>query len=115
MVALVRQEKEKLSSTTTCLSLRPPYPAYIATKAYLMGSTMTNFQKFDSLKGSIREQVSRFIDALGPFAHNADFSKEDLVTVMQQMKKPWFMFACMVYLTNSMFSWRILRFLLSPS
>lgn len=50
MVALVRQEKEKMSSAATCLSLRPPYLASIAMKPYPVGYTMPNFQRFNGLK-----------------------------------------------------------------
>lgn len=72
VAALVRQEKEKVSSTTTCLSLRPPYPASIATKPYLVGYIVPNLEKFDGRRENTIEHVSQFIDALGPFAHNPE-------------------------------------------
>lgn len=32
--AMIRQEKEKASSTVACLSLKPPYPASIVVTPY---------------------------------------------------------------------------------
>lgn len=71
VVALVQQDKGRVSSATTCLSLRPPYPASIAAKPYPVGYTLLNFQKFDGQKGSTREHAARFIDAMKPFSDNA--------------------------------------------
>lgn len=41
--ALVLREKEKTSSTTACLNLRPPYLALIATTPYPVGYIVPNF------------------------------------------------------------------------
>lgn len=40
VAALVRQEKERMSSTVACLNLRPPYPASITMKLYPVRSQL---------------------------------------------------------------------------
>lgn len=52
--------------------LRPSYLASVTTKPYQVGHAVPNIQKFDSRRGSTREHVSRFIDAMRPFSHNTD-------------------------------------------
>lgn len=59
VAALVCQEKEKMSLAVTCLSLKPPYPASIATKPYSVGYAVLNFHRFESRKGNTIEHVSR--------------------------------------------------------
>lgn len=70
--APVQPQKAKASSTTVCLSLRPPYLASITAKPYLVGYIVPNFQKFEGCKGNSREHIARFIDLMGLFAHDAE-------------------------------------------
>ncbi|BFG18248.1 hypothetical protein CerSpe_045220 [Prunus speciosa] len=59
---------------------QPPYPASLLQQPYPKGYETPSFVLFDGRKGSPKEHVSRFIDALGPHAgdHNMrlrEFSK----------------------------------------
>lgn len=72
VATLVRQEKEKVSSVTRCLSLKLPYLASVVTKPYPMGYTVPNFQKFDGWRGSTREHIAHFIDTMRPLSHKTE-------------------------------------------
>lgn len=72
VATLVRQERDRMSSATTCISLEPPYQACITMKLYLVEYTVPNVQKFDDQRGNIIERVLYFVDAMGPFAHNPE-------------------------------------------
>lgn len=91
MAALVRQEKEKVFSVTTCLSLRPPYPISIATKPYPVGYAVPNFQKFDGRRGNTIEHIARFIDALGPFAHNSELCLREFSKSLTDQAYTWYL------------------------
>lgn len=45
---MLRKEKERASTTITCLDFKVPYSAEIIVKAYPSGYSLLNFQKFDA-------------------------------------------------------------------
>lgn len=69
--ALVRQEKEKASSSTSCLSLRQPYLAQEQPNHISLG-IQSQIQKFDGRKGSTREHIVRLIESVGPLTHGTE-------------------------------------------
>lgn len=91
MAALVRQEKEKMSSVATCHNIRPPYLTSIAMKPYLVGYTVPNFQRFDSRKGNTIEHVSRFSAAMGPLAHNPEQCLREFSKSLTNRAYVWFL------------------------
>lgn len=91
VAALVHQEKEKMSLAATCLSQRPPYPTSIATKPYPVGYMVSNFQKFNGRRGNTIEHVSRFIDAMGPFAHNPELRLREFSKSLTDRAYTWYL------------------------
>ncbi|CAL9025141.1 unnamed protein product [Prunus brigantina] len=60
---------------------QPPYPSSLLQQPYPKGYEAPNFVLFDRRKGSPKEHVNRFIDALGPHAAPGFVrSWEDLVS-----------------------------------
>lgn len=81
--ALVQREKERASSTAACLSFRPLYPTSIASISYHVGYTVQTFQKLYERKGNTREQITRFIDAMRPFAHDLELCLQRVLRITQ--------------------------------
>lgn len=91
VTGLVRQQKENVSSVATCLSLKPPYHSSIAMKAYPTGYTVPNFQRFDDRKGNPIGYVSRFIDVIGPFAHNSELCLKEFSKSLTNRVYIWYL------------------------
>lgn len=55
------------TSASIYLDMKPPNAVEVAAKTYLVGSAASQFQKFDSQRGSIEEHVLCFLDSIGAF------------------------------------------------
>lgn len=62
---MLRREKGMASFTTTCLNLKPPYPAKIAPELHTMGYLVSKFQNVDGRRGNKSEHDVRFLDPMG--------------------------------------------------
>ncbi|CAL8121217.1 unnamed protein product [Prunus armeniaca] len=79
VVAMLEKELSRSQEDWKYLP-KPPYPSSLLQQPYPKGYEAPTFVLFDGRKGSPKEHVNRFIDALGPYAgdHNLrlrEFSK----------------------------------------
>lgn len=65
-------EDSKGKSISCSIDLKPPYLVEIASETYSSEYKVPKFQKFIGRKGYTREGVVRFLDSMGPHAHNDD-------------------------------------------
>lgn len=91
VVALFREEKEKIFSAATCLSLRLSYPASIAMKPYQVEYIVSNFQRFDGQRGNTIEHIARFIDAMRPFAHDPELCLREFSKSLTDRAYAWYL------------------------
>lgn len=61
--AVFGQERERASTASAPLDLKPPYPDKAAAKQFPLEYKVPKYQKFDSRKANTREHVARFIDS----------------------------------------------------
>lgn len=69
---MLRKQKEKVSISSVCLYLKPPYLIEMVAKPYPVGYVVSKSQKFNSHEGNTREHIVRFINSLGALAHDSN-------------------------------------------
>ncbi|KAB2614624.1 S2-RNase [Pyrus ussuriensis x Pyrus communis] len=70
--------------------LKPPYPTSILHMPYPKGYETPNFVLFDGRKGSRKEHISHFIDALGPYASNCNLHLREFSKSLTDHAYTWY-------------------------
>lgn len=60
-------------------------------KTYPVAYTVLNFQKFNSRRGNTIKHVSRFVDAMGPFAHNPKLCLREFSKSLTDRAYVWYL------------------------
>lgn len=72
------EERERKSLCLICLFRREAtLPGEVANKSYPSKYKVPKFQYYDGKKGNTMKHVVRFLNLMGPFAHNVDFYLND--------------------------------------
>ncbi|XP_062021382.1 uncharacterized protein LOC133737940 [Rosa rugosa] len=69
---------------------QPPYPSSLTSLPYPKGYETLNFVLFDGRKGSPKEHISRFIDALGPHAGNHNLRLREFSKTLTDRAYTWY-------------------------
>ncbi len=69
---------------------QPPYPSSLLQQPYPKGYETPNFVLFDGRKGSPKEHVSRFIDALGPHAGDYNLRLREFSKSLTDRAYTWY-------------------------
>ncbi|CAL2265924.1 unnamed protein product [Prunus armeniaca] len=80
---------------------QPPYPSSLLQQPYPKGYEAPSFVLFDGRKGSPKEHVNRFIDALGPHAGDYNFRLREFSKSLTDRAYTWYM----TLTPGSVFSW----------
>ena len=70
--------------------LEPPYPTSILHMPYPKGYETPNLVLFDGRKGSPKEHISHFIDALGPYASNCNLHLREFSKSLTDYAYTWY-------------------------
>ncbi|CAL8169056.1 unnamed protein product [Prunus armeniaca] len=70
---------------------QPPYPSSLLQQPYPKGYEAPNFVLFDGRKGSSKEHVNRFIDALGPHAGDYNLRRREFSKSLTDCAYTWYM------------------------